>query len=102
MLAETQILKFYQPLVGNKSPSRELLSPVWGGLLLGINYPQPSMSLWGITKPTEGINKPYLGDFVISSAASEAKTSDIARTPSKAVDTLCARSCLRASRHSHM
>ena len=36
--------------------------------------------LLGITKPAEGINKPYLGDFVISSAASEAKTSIIART----------------------
>ena len=41
-------------------------------------------SLWGIIEPvleiaklTEGINKPYLGDFVISSAASEAKTSII-------------------------
>ena len=38
--------------------------------------------LLGITKPDEGINnKPYLGDFVISSAASEAKTSIIARMP---------------------
>ena len=43
---------------------------------LGIIEP-----LLGITKPAEGINKPYLGDFVISSAASEAKTSIIARTP---------------------
>ena len=91
MLAKTQILKFYQPLVGNKSPSRELLSPVWGII-------EP---LLGIKKPTEGINKPYLGDFVISSAASEGKTSVNARTPAKAVDTLYARICLRTSRHSH-
>ena len=86
-----QILKFYQPLVGNKSPSRELLSPVWGII-------EP---LLGIKKPTEGINKPYLGDFVISSAASEAKTSVNAQTPAKAVDTLYERICLRTSRHSH-
>ena len=57
--------------------------------------------LLGITKPAEGINKPYLGDFVISSAASEAKTSIIARMPVKAVDSLYARICLRTSRHSH-
>ena len=56
----------------------------------------------GITKPTDGINKPYLGDFVISSTASDAKTSIIARVPAKAVDTLYARICLRTSRHSHM
>ena len=43
--------------------------------------------LLGITKLAEGINKPYLGDFVISSAASEAKTSIVARTPAKAVDS---------------
>ena len=49
--------------------------------------------LLGITKPTEEINKPYLGDFVISSATSEAKTSVIARTPAKAVDTLYAKIC---------
>ena len=55
-------------------------------LLWGIIEP-----LLGITKPAEGINKPYLGDFIISSAASEAKTSIIARTPSKAVDRLYAR-----------
>ena len=39
VLAKTQILKFYSPIWGTKSPSRELLSPVWellnifGGLL---------------------------------------------------------------------
>ena len=49
----------------------------------------------GITKPTEGINEPYLGDFVKSSATSEAKTSIIARTPAKAVDSLYAQICLR-------
>ena len=47
----------------------------------------------GITTPAEGIDKPYLGDFVLSSAASEAKTSIIARTPAKAVDSLYARIC---------
>ena len=51
--------------------------------------------LLGITKPAQGINKPYLGDFVITSATSEAKTSIIARTPEKAVDSLYARICLR-------
>ena len=86
MLAETQILKFYQPLVGNKSPSRELLSPVWG-LLSPFGGLSP---FWGLQSPLGELNKPYLGDFVISSAASEAKTPDIARTPSKAVDTLYA------------
>ena len=91
MLAKTQMLKFYQPLVGNKGPSRELLSPVWGII-------EP---LLGIKKPTEGINKPYLGDFVISSAASEAKTSVNSQTPAKAVDTLYAQICVRTSRHSH-
>ena len=51
----------------------------------------------GITKPAEGINKPYLENFVISSAASEAKTSIIAQTPAKAVDSLYTRICLRTS-----
>ena len=45
--------------------------------------------LLGITEHAEGINKPYLGDFV------KAKTSIIARTPAKAVDSLHARNCLR-------
>ena len=63
---------------------------------LGITEP-----LLGITKIAEGINNPYLGDFVISSAASYAKTSIIARTPVKAVESLCAQICLRTSRHSH-
>ena len=44
-------------------------------------------SLLGITKPAEGINKPYLGNFVMSSSMSEVKTSIIARTSVKAVDT---------------
>ena len=56
-------------------------------------------SLLGITKPAEGINKPYLGDFGIGSAASEAKTSIIARTSAKAVDSLYAQICLRTSNH---
>ena len=41
--------------------------------------------------------KPYLGDFVISSAVSEAKASIIAWTSAKAVDSLCAGICLRTS-----
>ena len=77
VLAKTKFYSFISPIWGNKSPSRELLSPIWGLLSLwGIIEP-----LLGITKPAEGINKPYLGNFVISSAASEAKTSIIARTP---------------------
>ena len=51
---------------------------------LGIIEP-----LLGITKPAEGINKPYLGNFVISSAASEAKTSIIARMPTIIRTNLC-------------
>ena len=61
---------------------------------LGIIQP-----LLGITKPAEGINKPNLGDFVISFAASEEKTSIIARTSAKAVDRLYAQICLRTSYH---
>ena len=68
---EAQILKFYQPHVGKQKPFKGIIEPH-----LGIIEP-----LLGITKPAEGINKPSLGDFVISSAASEAKTSIIARTP---------------------
>ena len=72
-----QILKFYQPHMGKK-PFKRIIEPHLGIFesLWGIIEP-----LLGITKPAEGINKPYLGDFVISSAASEAKTSIIARTP---------------------
>ena len=80
-----------KPFKGNIEPRLRITESLWGII-------EP---LLGITKPTEGINKPYLGDFVISSAASEAKTSVIARTPAKAVDTLYARICLRTSRHSH-
>ena len=40
-----------------------------------------------------------MGDFVISFAASEAKTSIIARTSAKAVDSLYVRICLRTSNH---
>ena len=57
--------------------------------------------LFGITKPAEEINEPYLGDFVVSSAASEARTFIIARAPAKAVDSLYAKICLRTSRHSY-
>ena len=71
VFAKRQILKFYQPHVGKQKPFKRIIEPH-----LGIIEP-----LLGITKPAEGINKPCLGDFVISSAASEAKTSIIARTP---------------------
>ena len=71
VLAKRQILKFYQSHMGKQKPFKGIIEPH-----LGIIEP-----LLGITKPAEGINKPYLGDFVISSAASEAKTSIIARTP---------------------
>ena len=57
--------------MGKQKPFKGIIEPH-----LGIIEP-----LVGITKPAEGINKPYLGDFVISSTASEAKTSIIARTP---------------------
>ena len=78
VLAKTQILKFYQPHMGKQKPFKGIIESHLGIIesLWGIIEP-----LLGITKPTEGINKPYLGDFVISSAASEAKTSIIARTP---------------------
>ena len=73
-----QILKFYQPHMGKQKPFKRIFEPPFGIIesLWGIIEP-----LLGITKPAEGINRPYLGDFVISSAVSEAKTSDIARTP---------------------
>ena len=48
VLAKTQILKFYQPLVGNKSPSRELLSPVWGLLSPFGGLLSP---FWGLQSP---------------------------------------------------
>ena len=60
-----------KPFRGIIEPHLRILESLWG-----IIDP-----LLGITKSAEGINKPYLGDFVISSAASEAKTSIIARTP---------------------
>ena len=64
--------------MGKQKPFKGIIEPHLGIIesLWGIIEP-----LLGITKPAEGINKPYLGDFVISSAASEAKTSIIARTP---------------------
>lgn len=89
VLAKTQMLKFYQPHMGKQRPFKGIIEP-----RLGIIEP-----LLGITKPAEGINKPYLGDFVISSAASEAKTSIIARTSAKAVDSLYAQICLSISNH---
>ena len=87
VLAKTQILKFYQPHMGKQRPFKGIIEP-----RLGIIEPHWGIiePLWEITKPAEGINKPYLGDFVISSAASEAKTSIIARTSAKAVDSLYA------------
>ena len=77
--------------MGKQKPFKGIIEP-----RLGIIEP-----LWGIIEPPLGIHKPYLGDFVISSAASEAKTSIIVRTPAKAVDSLYTRICLRTSRHSH-
>ena len=65
-LLKTQILKFYQPHMGKQRSFKGIIESC-----LAIIEP-----LLGITKPAEGINKPYLG--VISSAASEAKTSIIA------------------------
>lgn len=79
---EDEILKFYQPHMGKQKPFKGIIEP-----------------LLGITKPAGGINKPYLGDFVISFAASEAKTSIIARTSAKAVDSLYVRIYLRTSNH---
>ena len=78
VLAKTQILRFYQPHMGKQKTFKGIIEPHLGIIesLWGIVEP-----LLGITKPAEGINKPYLGDFVISSAASEAKTSIIALTP---------------------
>ena len=78
MLAETQIFKVLSAPCGKQKPFKGIIEPRLGitESLWGIIEP-----LSGVTKPTEGINKPYLEDFVISSAASEAKTSDIARTP---------------------
>ena len=58
-----KFLSFISPMWGKKSPSRELLSSI-----LGIIE-----CLWGtiesllrIAKPTDGINKPYMGDNVLS------------------------------------
>ena len=86
VLAKTQILKFYQPHMGKQNPFKGIIEAP-----LGIIEP-----LLEVTKSAEGIHKPYLGDFVIiSSAASEAKTSITARTPAKAVDSLYAHICLR-------
>ena len=78
VLAKTQILKFFQPHMGKQKPFKGIIEPHLGIIesLWGIIEP-----LLGITKPAEGINEPYLGNFVISSAASEVKTSIIARTP---------------------
>ena len=90
VLVKTQIFKCYQPHMGKQTPFKGIIEPH-----LGIIEP-----LLGITKLTKGINKPYLGHFVISSAASEAKTSILARTPAKAVDSLYAQICLRTSWHS--
>ena len=60
-----------KPFKGIFEPHLGIIESLWGII-------EP---LLGIAKPAEGINKPYLGDFVISSAASEAKTSIIARMP---------------------
>ena len=92
VLAKIQILKFYQPHMGKQKPFKVIIEPHLGIIERLWEIIEP---LLGITKPAEEINKPYLGDFVISSAASEAKTCIIARTPAKAVDSLYARICLR-------
>ena len=84
--------------MGKQNPFKGIIEPRLKIIERRLRIIEP---LWGITKLAEGINKPYLGDFVISSAASEAKTSIIARTPAKAVDSLYAQICLRTSRHSH-
>ena len=78
--------------MGKQKPFKGIIEAHLGIIesLCGIIEP-----LLGITKPAEGINKPDLEDFVISSAAFEAKTSLIARTPAKAVDSLYARISLR-------
>ena len=96
VLVKTQILKFYQPHMGKQRPFMGITEP-----RLGIIEPHWGIiePLLGITKPAKGINKPNLGDFVISSAASEAKTSIIARTSAKAVDSLYAQIRLRTSNH---
>ena len=78
-----------RPFKGIIEPRLGIIEPHWGII-------EP---LLGITKPAGGINKPYLRDFVISFAASEAKTSIIARTSAKAVDSLYVRICLRTSNH---
>ena len=90
------MLKFYQSHMGKQRPFKGIIEP-----RLGIIEPHWGIiePLLGITKPAGGINKPYLGDFVISFAASEAKTSIIARTSAKAVDSLYVRICLRTSNH---
>ena len=71
VFAKRQILKFYQRHVGKQKPFKRIIER-------HLEIIEP---LLGITKPAEGINKPCLGDFVIISAASESKTSIIARTP---------------------
>ena len=85
-----------RPFKGIIEPRLGIIELHWGIIELHWGIIEP---LLGITKPAEGINKPYLGDFVISSAASEAKTSIIARTSAKAVDSLCAQICLRTRNH---
>ena len=89
VLAKTQIFKFYRSHMGKIKPFKGIIEH-----RLEIMEP-----LLGITKPAEGINKSYLVDFVISSAASKTETSVTAwRTSVKAVDSLsyallCLRSC---------
>ena len=78
VLAKTQIVKFYQPHMGKQKPFKGIIEPHLGIIESHWGIIEP---LLGIAKPAEGTNKPYLGDFFISSAASETKTSIIARTP---------------------
>ena len=89
VLSKTQIFKFYRSHMGKIKPFKGIIEQRLEIIEL----------LLGITKPAEGINKSYLVDFVISSAASKTETSVTARRTSvKAVDSLsyaliCSRSC---------
>ena len=76
--------------MGKQRPFKGIIEPRLGIIEPHLGIIEP---LLGITKPDEGINKPYVGDFVRSSAASEARTSIIARTSAKAVDSLYAQIC---------
>ena len=103
-------LGIIEPRLGIIEPCLGIIEPRLGIIESRLGIIEPRLGIieshWGIiepllgiTEPAVGINKPYLGDFVISSASSEAKTSIIARTSAKAVDSLYAQICLRTSNH---